>query len=260
MLVYPSGWASSTRKQVVVAVHGHGTGPTIYAPADPPSNTPGYPAWVLAAIGGFAVLSIDADGPVPWGDPTELSRISDAVSYAKNTLGSTSAKVGYMGYSMGGLAGWNALASGTLNSTNCAGMWLWEPCSDLRWAALAYTPPYSLACQASQYNGNTTGPVTGTSTYASEIKADYPSGYSASDPMQVAAVGGLTGKGVPVHVTATVDDNVVPPAQITSIVSRINDPNVQLVTPQTRGGHSNAWGSAGVPRSTYVSFFQGLSW
>lgn len=260
LLLKPWQWDASPTRRVIVALHGHTvTGDTTaclqYKPAAPGTFAPGYHAWALATYGGYAILSIDAGGGTPWGNATAVSRVADAYTYAQNTLNSTSTKIGIMGWSMGGLLSLNYLAR---YASNVAGMWLWEPALDLRWnaAAAGYTPSYAQTYAGSSYNSNTGGTCTPGAGWASEVATDYPSGYTAYDPMQNTS--SYRGLGVPVKMTNASDDNVIPPGAQAAFVSTVNDSSISLRSPQPIGGHTGVFRE--VPTAEVVSFYQGLSW
>jgi dienelactone hydrolase len=216
----------------------------------------------LVARGGYFVLGVEAGGTENWGNPTAVARILDAYNYAMNTLKSSSAKVGLMGYSMGGLGAANFLKQ---YPQYLSGVWLWEPVLDLQFAnstAVPYTPPYSTAFQASQYNGNTSGNLSGTSQWAGFLATAYPSGFTASDPMQnIAAFRNL---GVPTTITANLDDNGLPHGQMEYFVSQVNDSHITLFTPQGLGAHDSPGpmgpGAGTMGPTPALSFFRGLSW
>lgn len=266
----PGGWSSSKRRQVIIALHGDEDLSSAWAPATGgqpnvvSTLSGGYSAWQTVELGGYFVLGIDAGGAQNWGNPTCLSRITDAYTYAMSTLGSTSSKVGILAWSMGGVGAMNWLAA---NPSKVSGVWLWEPALDLRFFNQTSAPypgglPYSASYSASAYNGNTGGTVTPTTGQAAEIAAAYPAGFTTSDPMQNTA--SFRGLGVPVKITNASDDNGVPPGLLSYFVAQVNDPNVTLRSPQPLGAHDSPGpmgpGANTVPPLEVVQFFQGLSW
>jgi pimeloyl-ACP methyl ester carboxylesterase len=265
----PGGWASSPRKQVIVALHGDAALSTMWAPSAggqpnvASTLSGGYSAWQTVELGGYFVLAIDAGGSGNWGGPTCQSRISDAYTYAMSTLGSTSTKVGIMAWSMGGVGAMNWLAA---NPSKVSGVWLWEPALDLQFFNQTSVPypgglPYSASYAASAYNGGA-GTASPTVGQAAEIATVYPSGFAGSDPMQNTS--SFKGLGVPVKIVNASDDNAVPPGLLSYFVAQVNDPNVTLRSPQPLGSHDSPGpmgpGASTVPPLEVVQFFKGLAW
>lgn len=268
--IKPTGWDMASRRQVIIAIHPDEGGGVDWIPS---AASAGWSSSQLADQGGYFVLAPDCGGTQNWGNPTAVTRIHDAYTYATTAiasggLGSTSSKVGILAYSMGGLGACNFLAS---YSTLVCGIWMWEPVVDIRFLnqyAVSYTAPYSTTYASSQYNGYTGGTITGVnSTQSTEIAAAYPSGFSASDPMQ--NISSFRGLGVPIKITNASDDNGVPPGMLSYFVSQIANANVTLRSPQPLGAHNTPGPMGGSPLSSYPStvppsevqaFFDSLAW
>lgn len=169
---YPSDhYIGKGTRRVLVGCHGHGNYGHSYAPVT--SSQPGVHTAHLVDVGNYVVEGIDHSQINAWGDPGAMVAMDDNYAYLTSTFLMPSAKIGIIGYSMGGTT---ALNWALRNPTKVAGVWLFNPATDLRWfhdAAGAYTPTYATspaaAAQAlytaeldTTYAATTTHTTTGT--------------------------------------------------------------------------------------------------
>lgn len=193
------------------------------------------------ADAGYVVASIDP-GTTSFFDNDAIARMELLRARLVNVLG-CKPRVGVSGISMGG---GQSLAYLLLNPALTACVWAWMPAVDLRWVdGLAtggsYVPPYS------------TDNLTADPSWAAELAADYPSGFSGHDPMQ--NIPAYRNK-VPVKVAQATDDNFLPYDGGRYFVSQVNDPLVTFRLPDNTGGHSVTFINK-IPTSETLAFFAG---
>lgn len=128
-----------------------------------------------------------------------------------------------------GLAGWS-MGGGTvvcfamLYPLLAACLYGFAPATDLRWvgAKAGYVPPYST-------DGDTPN-----AQWATDLAADYPTGYTGHDPMQNLPL--LRGT-VPMVISHATNDTALPYHSNVYLVQQVNDPQVTFRQPDVTGGH-----------------------
>lgn len=168
-LVQPVPMVPSATSSIVIGCHGHGATGFQFG------QQPLEPHVTALAQAGISVLGIDHARINSWGDPDAMRALDDAYAYVQ-TLGYTKAKVGLLGWSMGGAT---ALNWAKRNPTKVGAAWLFNPVTDLRFFrdnSGAYTPAYSI--------GGATG-----GNYTSEINTTFASSSAAVGAYTIPALG-----------------------------------------------------------------------
>lgn len=123
---------------VILAAHGRGGDATQFL-----DNNPSW--WLGLHVNalveaGYAVAIFDAGGTTAWSSDAAMTALTNALTWARATpslglgidgLASGAAKVGLMGWSMGGCT---VLEWMQRNASQVAATWCWTPCTDLPWA------------------------------------------------------------------------------------------------------------------------------
>lgn len=167
--------AGTGTKHVIVGCHGHGGFSYQFAPAS--SAQPGYHTPYLCDTAGYVVMGVDHAAINAWGDPNAMAALDDLYTYLTGTFLMPTAKIALQAWSMGGPT---ALNWALRNPTKVAGIWLWNPATDIRFwrdASGAYTPSYATA-------GITQG------VYTSEINSTFAGSTTATGTATIPALGG----------------------------------------------------------------------
>jgi pimeloyl-ACP methyl ester carboxylesterase len=167
---------------------------------------PGVHTPTLVDGNGFVVLGVDHSAINAWGAPNAMRALDDAYSYLVNTFKMPTAKIGIQAWSMGGLT---ALNWALRNPAKVAGLWAWNPATDLQfWQNAGYSPTYSAG-------GITAG------AYASEVNGDYAPSTTHSTTGTINAAGGagitmVIANGKPFSDATTLGGSALPQATVNS--------------------------------------------
>lgn len=239
-------------KGVIIALHGRSLGANTWSPmvasGSSPQNPSPYDHIRRLMEHGYAVVALDAGGPFTWSNQTEMNVIDTAIPIANARFGRASnARVGLLGFSMGGLASLNYMKR---QAAKVAGAAMWSALTDLsfEYRPAGYVPGYSddgvVPIPTAQSEINTAFSCT-TATYAAAT-----AGFRIFD--EYATWRNLR----PIWLMHAVDDATVPIDQARAFVAGVNDPNVTLHE-TTTGGHGNF---SKIDIEQLASFYDSLSW
>lgn len=252
-LVLPRGCSNTPNgavgRRIIIAPHGHGGDSNFIRMEGRYHTNPGA-AWMadhtrVWADAGYVVGCIDnvtSGGVNEFFDNDAMDRQNALINYLQTTLGCKAGRVGFSGMSMGG---GTALAYHILNPGKVAGMYIFAPATDLQWlgSKAGYTAPYAINA----------GVLAPDPTWATELGTDYPTGYTAHDPMENIAA--YRNPGIKIKIVHGTDDTLIPYNASTYFVGQVNDPNVTMRTPDITGGHSVLL-IDNIPTAETLAFFQ----
>lgn len=222
--VYSKGARPGNAARVILALHGSG-GDALQFNLN---QNPGGHVQALADAG-FYVVSIDAGGSTTWGNDTAMQAITDAYNYAIASLGS-GAKVGILGWSMGGM---NALNWLKRNPAKVSRMLLGAPASDL-------------------------GAEHADATFTAAIDTAYANNYAVNSVGHDPILEPVTFRGLArTKIYHAQDDATIAVTRSRAFVAAVADPAIDLVETAV-GGHLGVWSP--YPTADTVAYFQAAAW
>lgn len=233
---------AATARHCVIALPGHGNNGWGYLPP-----ALGFDFARLFANLGIAFMAIDAGGIATWGGPPAQTAIANAVTRALALFGG--AKVGILGYSMGGLGALNYVKR---NPANVAGTYLIDPVTDLEWVhkTAGYVPGYDTAPAAAVNAG---WPGEAETAYGTNA-AGWAAAAAGWSPQAFA--GNLAS--IPLRIAHATDDTTVPANASAALIAAIGSKSAVLRPPPLTGDHTGVW--ANLPPGDVVGFFASLGW
>lgn len=235
-LVLPRGCSNQLHgavgRRIILCPHPHGSDSNFIRMEGRYHASPGA-SWMADhtrawADAGYVVACIDnvtSGGVNEFFDNDAIDRQNALINYLQTTLGCKAGPVGGSGMSMGG---GTILAFFLLNPGKLAAIYAFAPGLDLQWlgSKAGYNPPYAVNA----------GVLAPDPAWATELGTDYPTGYTAHDPMENIAA--YRNPGIPIKIVHGTDDTLVPYNASTYFVAQVNDPKVTMRTPDVTGGHS----------------------
>lgn len=212
-----------TPKRGIIACHGRGADATQWEPG---WNVGDHSQAIADA--GMIVLSIDAGGTLTYGNDTAIASVTAAYNYLTGTLGCT-AKVGLLGWSMGGLVCLNWLKS---NMAKVSRALLFAPATDL-------------------------DTLHNNATYTAEIDTAYGNNYAVNAAGHKPLAEPATWRGAPqIRIVQGTADTTVPKSMSEGFRDAVADPSVELV--EVGGDHQGVFSNYDWANS--VAFFKGAPW